>query len=53
MKQHLHHRERIADFMRHLGGQQPERVQLFRLPELLLDIDDPFVEPGLLDGDRG
>ena len=49
VEQHLHHRQRIADLMRDFGGEQAEGAQLFRLPQLFLDIDNAFVEPGLLD----
>ena len=41
--QHLHHREWIADFMRHLRRQQSERGQLFVLPHLFLRIHQTLV----------
>ena len=47
--EHLHHRERIADLVRHLRRQQAERGELLVLAQLLLDVHDPLVEPGLLD----
>ncbi len=50
MVQHLHHRERVADFMRDLGGEQAKSGKLFVLAQLLLDVHHPLVEPGLLDG---
>ncbi len=51
--QHLHHRERIADFVRDLGGEQTERGKFFVLAQLFLDIHDALVEPRLFDGERG
>ena len=45
--QQLHHRERIADFVRDLGGEQAERGQFFVLPQLLLHVHDALVKPRL------
>ena len=53
MVQKLHHCERIADFVRDLGGEQAERGKFFVLPQLLLDVHGPFVKPRLFNGDAG
>ena len=47
---HLHHRERIADFMGDLGGEQAEGGKFLIAPHPFLDLDDVLVEPGFLDG---
>ena len=53
MIQQLHHRERIADFVRDLGGEQAERGQFFVPPQLLLHVHNPFVKPRLFNRNRG
>ena len=51
--EHFHYRQRIADFVRDLGREQTERGELFVLAHLLLNIDNPLVEPRLFDSDGG
>ena len=53
MIEHLHNRQRIADFVRDLRRQQAQRGELFILAQLLFHIHHPLVEPGLLDGNGG
>ncbi len=53
MVEHLHHRERIADFVGDLGGEQAEGRELLVLAQLLLDVHHALIEAGLLDGDGG
>ena len=50
MVEHFHHRERIADFVRHLRREQAQGGKFFVLTQLLLHIHHPLVKPGFFDG---
>ena len=48
--QHFHYRERIANLMRHLGREQPQRAKLLVAPQLFLHIHRALVQLRLFDG---
>ena len=53
MKEHFHHCQRIADFMRDFSGEQAERGKFFVPAQFLLHVENAFVEPRPLDGRAG
>jgi hypothetical protein len=52
MEEHFHHGQRIADFVGDFRRQQADCGKLFALPQLLLDINNAFVEARLFDRHR-
>ena len=51
--EHLHHRQRIANLVGDLGGEQTERAEPFVAAQLFFDVDDLLVQPRVFDGDGG